>query len=80
MSVVAEDDTRLVASCISSSMTMTDGQPHRQPAHHPYRRRTGINTARLTCAAEADADAERATGKSTNLSVLEQNTVAQQLY
>ena len=44
----------------------------------PDRRRTGIGTALLTCAAEADA--ERATGKSTYLSVLEQNTFAQQFY
>ena len=42
------------------------------------RRRSGIGTALLTCAAEADT--ERATGRSTYLSVLEQNTVAQQFY
>jgi len=42
------------------------------------RRRTGVGTALLTCAAEAVAG--RATGKSVYLWVLEQNTAAQQFY
>ena len=42
------------------------------------RHRTGIGTALLTCAAEAVA--ERATGKSMYLWVLEQNTAAQRFY
>lgn len=79
MTVVAEDDSRLVGV-----VHVVFDDDHRWGSlidnlHiTPDRRRSGIGTALLTCAAEADA--EPATGKSTYLSVPEQNTVAQQSY
>jgi ribosomal protein S18 acetylase RimI-like enzyme len=79
MTVVAEDDSRLVGF-----VHVVFDDDHRWGSLidnlqiTPHRRRSGIDTALLSCAAKADA--ERATGTSTYLSVLEQNTVAQQFY
>jgi GNAT superfamily N-acetyltransferase len=79
MTVVAEDDTDLVGfvhvvfddECRWGSLIDNLHVTH-------DRRRTGVGSALLTCAAEAVA--ERPTGKSMYLWVLAQNTVAQQFY
>ncbi len=76
MTVVAEDDGWLRAVVFDDEDrwgSLIDNLHITQD-----RRRTGIGTALLTFPAEADA--ERATGKSTYLYALEQNPAAQQLY
>ena len=79
MTVVAEDDAGLVG--FVHVVLDDDGRwgsliDNLHVTHH--RRRTGVGSALLTCAAEAVAG--RPTGKSMYLWVLAQNTVAQQFY
>jgi hypothetical protein len=79
MTVVGEDDTTLVGCAhVAFDDDHRWGSLIDNLHITPHRRRTGIDTALLTCAAKPDA--QRATGKSTYSSVLEQNTVAQQSY
>jgi Acetyltransferase (GNAT) family len=79
LTVAAEDDTRLVGFV---QVVLDDDDRWGSLIDNLHitqdRRRTGIGTAFLTCAAVASA--ERATGKSMYLWVLEQNTAAQQFY
>ena len=79
MTVVAEDDTGLVGfvHVVFDDHDRWGSLIDNLHVTHD-RRRSGIGTALLTCAAEAIA--ERATGKSIYLWVLEQNTAAQQFY
>jgi hypothetical protein len=78
MTVAAEDDTRLVGFV---HVVFDDDDRWGSLIDNLHitqdRRRTGIGTALLTCAAEADA--ERAT-ESPRICTLEQNPAAQQFY
>jgi GNAT superfamily N-acetyltransferase len=79
MTVVSEDDTGLVGFV---HVVFDDDERWGSLIDNLHvtheRRRTGIGTALLTCA--VGAVAERATGKSMYLWVLEQNIAAQQFY
>jgi ribosomal protein S18 acetylase RimI-like enzyme len=79
MTVVAEDDTELVGFV---HVVFDDESPWGSLIDNLHvthdRRRSGVGSALLTCAAEAVA--ERPTGKSMYLWVLAQNTAAQQFY